>query len=79
MNAVALLGLFTVVAMLVTHTLERCSHWMILGFAGACIFASAYAFLQGAWPFGIVEGLWGALELGRWRRSVQVKTQASVQ
>lgn len=76
MDAVALFGLFTVIAMLVTHTLEARSHWMILGFSGACAFASAYAFLQGAWPFGIVEGVWGALEFRRWR-AVRARTLAT--
>jgi hypothetical protein len=76
MEAVALFGLFTVIAMLVTHALEERSHWMILGFAGACALASAYAVLQSAWPFGIVEGIWGALELRRWR-AVRAQTQAA--
>jgi hypothetical protein len=36
--------------------LEDRSPWFILAFAGACVLGSAYGFLQGAWPFGLVEG-----------------------
>src|SRR5437660_1399785 len=31
--------------------------WFVLAFAGACTLASAYGFLQGAWPFGIVDAI----------------------
>jgi hypothetical protein len=49
-------GLFAVTAMLV-HAFEHRSHWFVLGFAAACALGSAYGFLQGAWPFGIVEAI----------------------
>jgi hypothetical protein len=61
-------GLFAVTAMLVTYALENRSHWFILGFAGACVLGSIYGFLQGAWPFGLVEGVWAIVALSRWRR-----------
>ena len=41
--------------MLVTYALEERSAWFILAFALACALGSAYGFLQGAWPFGVVE------------------------
>jgi hypothetical protein len=53
----AIFGLFAVTAMLVTYTLEKRSHWYILAFAMSCGLESAYGFLQGAWPFGIVEAI----------------------
>jgi hypothetical protein len=28
---------------------------------------SAYGFLQGAWPFGVVEAIWGVVAVNRWR------------
>jgi hypothetical protein len=62
-------GLFAVTAMLVFYALERRGRWFILGFAGACALGSAYGFLQGAWPFGIVEAIWAVVALHRWRRS----------
>jgi hypothetical protein len=62
-------GLFAVTAMLVFYALERRSRWFILAFAGACALGSAYGFLQGAWPFGIVEAIWAVVALQRWHRS----------
>jgi hypothetical protein len=38
----------------------------VLGFAIACALGSAYGFLQGAWPFGIVEVIWAAVALRKW-------------
>jgi len=60
-------GLFAVSGMLICYALEARSHWWILGFAIFCWLGSAYGFLQGAWPFGLVEAVWGAVALVRWR------------
>jgi hypothetical protein len=59
-------GLFAVTAMLVTYALESRSHWFTLGFAAACWLGSAYGFLQGAWPFGLIEAIWGLVALRKW-------------
>jgi hypothetical protein len=61
-------GLFSVTAMLVCYALEDRSPAYILAFAGACLSASAYGFLQGAWPFGVVEAIWALIAMGRWRK-----------
>ena len=59
-------GFVAVAAMLLFYALEHRSRWFILAFAGACVLASAYGFLQGAWPFGIVEAIWSVVALRRW-------------
>ena len=69
MNALTAFGLFAVMAMLVTYSLEERSHWFILAFAAACALGSAYGFLQGAWPFGLVEAIWTVVALRRWTRA----------
>ena len=46
--------------------MEARSHWFVLLFAGACALGSAYGFLQGAWPFGLVEAIWAVVALRRW-------------
>jgi hypothetical protein len=61
-------GLFGVSAMLICYALESRSNWWILGFAFACWLGSAYGFLQGAWPFGLVEAVWGVVAVVRWVR-----------
>ena len=63
MDTLTLFGLFAVTAMLVCYALEARSRWFTLAFAGACWLGSAYGFLQGAWPFGLVEGIWGLVAL----------------
>lgn len=68
MDGLTLFGLFAVTAMLVCYALEERSRWFTLGFAGACALGSAYGFLQGAWPFGIVEAIWSLVAAQRWRR-----------
>jgi len=52
--------------MLVTYALEHKSHWCILAFAGGCVLGSIYGFLQGAWPFGLVEAVWAIVAVYRW-------------
>ncbi len=68
MDHLTLFGLFAVSAMLLCYTLEDRSSWWILGFAAACALGSAYGFLQGAWPFGVVEAIWTLVALRRWAR-----------
>jgi hypothetical protein len=67
LDGLSLFGLFAVSAMLVCYAMEQRSPWWILGFAGACALGSIYGFLQGAWPFGVVEAIWTAVALRRWR------------
>jgi hypothetical protein len=66
LDLLTLFGLFAVTAMLLCYALEDRSHWFILGFAGACALGSVYGFLQGAWPFGLVEAIWAVVALRRW-------------
>jgi hypothetical protein len=64
MDGLSLFGLFAVTAMLVCYALEDRSHWFVLAFAVACGLGSFYGFLQGAWPFGLVEAIWAGLRCG---------------
>lgn len=66
-DILTLFGLFAVTAMLVTYALEDRSPGFILAFAGACLLGSIYGFLQGAWPFGVIEAIWAAVAVRRWQ------------
>ena len=66
MDGLTLFGLFAVSAMLVCYAFEERNPFFILGFAVACALGSIYGFLQGAWPFGLVEGIWAVVALRRW-------------
>ena len=50
-------------------------HWNIVADATSlasrvpAVVRSGYGTLQGAWPFGLVEGVWAMVALWRWRRT----------
>jgi hypothetical protein len=64
-DSLTLFGVFAVTAILVFYELEDRS--FILAFAGACALGSVYGFLQGAWPFGVIEAVWTFMAIRRWR------------
>ena len=67
MDALSAFGLAAVTAMLAFYALEDRSPWFVLAFAAACALGSIYGFLQGAWPFGVVEAVWALVAVRRWR------------
>lgn len=70
MDSLTLFGLVAVGLMLAFYAVEERSPWFVLAFAAACGLASVYGFLQGAWPFGVVEAIWALVALHRWRRRI---------
>ena len=68
MDGLTAFGLLAVTMMLVCYALEDRSRWYVLAFAVACAFGSAYGFLQGAWPFGVVEAIWAGVAARRWAK-----------
>jgi hypothetical protein len=70
MSALTLFGLAAVTAMLICYAFEQRSPWFIFGFAVSCALGSVYGFLQGAWPFGVVEAIWCLVALNRWRAAL---------
>ena len=67
MDRLSLYGLISVSAMVLFYAIEERARWSTLAFAGACISGSIYGFMQGAWPFGVVEIVWAAIAVQRWR------------
>jgi hypothetical protein len=66
-DALTIFGAVAVSAMLLFYALEARSATFVLAFAGACVASSAYGFLQGARPFGVVELVWSGIALRRWQ------------
>ncbi|WP_294234288.1 hypothetical protein [uncultured Sphingomonas sp.] len=66
MDALSLFGLAAVSFTLVCYAKESGAHWWTLGFVLGCLAGSAYGFLQGAWPFGVVELVWAVVSFRRW-------------
>lgn len=67
MDGLTAFGALAVTLMLLFYTLEHRHPAHVLAFAGACVTSSAYGFLQGAWPFGVVELVWAGVAFRRWR------------
>jgi hypothetical protein len=65
MDRLTWFGLFAVTAMVVCYALENRGRIYVLAFAAACVLGSTYGFLQGAWPFGVVELIWSGIALRR--------------
>jgi len=61
-------GALAVSFMVLMYALERRDRRYTLGFACGCLL-SAYGFLVGAWPFGVVEVIWAGVALNRYRES----------
>jgi hypothetical protein len=66
MTGLNLFGLFAVTVMVTAYALEAKHPAFVLVFAGSCVLASIYGFLQGAWPFGVVEAIWSVIAARRW-------------
>ncbi|HET6966409.1 MAG TPA: hypothetical protein VFH58_16670 [Acidimicrobiales bacterium] len=64
--AVTVYGVCAVTFMMVMYALERRDPRFVLAFAAGCLLSSAYGFLSGAWPFGVVEAVWAAIAVRRY-------------
>jgi hypothetical protein len=60
-------GAAAVSFMMFMYALERRHRGFVLAFAGGCLLSSVYGFLAGTWPFGVVEVIWAAIALHRYR------------
>lgn len=68
MDALTVFGALSVGMMLLFYSLEDRHRMFIFAFALACVTSSAYGFLQGAWPFGVLEAVWSVVAFRRWQR-----------
>ena len=75
MDLLTSFGLVAVSLMLVFYALEDRSALFVLAFAGACLLTSVYGFMQGAWPFGLVESIWAGVAVARWRQRMSARTE----
>ncbi len=59
-------GAVAVTFMMLMYAAERRHRGFVLAFACGCAFSSAYGFLAGTWPFGVVEAIWSLIALRRY-------------
>jgi hypothetical protein len=60
-------GAAAVTFMVLMYALERRGRGFIFAFGCGCLLSSAYGFLAGTWPFGVVELVWAAIAFDRFR------------
>jgi hypothetical protein len=66
LHLLTVFGFFAVSAMVICYALETRHALFVLAFAFSCVLGSIYGFLQGAWPFGVVEAVWAVIAVRRW-------------
>jgi hypothetical protein len=62
---VTLYGVCALTFMMGMYALERRGPRYVAAFGGGCLLSSAYGFLSGAWPFGVVELIWSGIAARR--------------
>ncbi len=61
-------GVTALTFMMVMYALERRGPRYVAAFAIGCALSSGYGFVSGAWPFGVVEGVWTFVAVARFAR-----------
>jgi hypothetical protein len=64
-----LYGAAAVTFMMLMYAMEQRHRLFVLAFGCGCLASSAYGFLAGTWPFGVVEIIWAAIAFNRYARS----------
>jgi hypothetical protein len=64
-DLVTAFGIAALTFMMLMYAFESRGHGFVLAFAVGCALSSAYGFMSGAWPFGVVEAVWCLIALRR--------------
>ena len=59
-------GAAAVTFMMLMYALERRGRRFVAAFGCGCLLSSAYGFLAGTWPFGVVEFIWAGVAFRRY-------------
>jgi hypothetical protein len=65
---ITVFGVVALTFMMTMYALEGRGPGFVVAFAAGCALSSAYGFLSGAWPFGVVELVWAAVAMRRWQQ-----------
>lgn len=66
MSRASLFRLIALTGMLLSYAFEKRSRGFILSFAASWALGSAFGFLQGAYPFSLVDAVWSVEAVRRW-------------
>lgn len=72
-TGVTAFGVLAVSLMLAAYAAEGRDRRFVFVFAVACLLSSAYGFLAGAWPFGVVEIIWAGVAMRRYQKRTHVE------
>jgi len=75
--ALTIYGIVSLTFMMAMYVLEKRGPTFVLAFAFGCGLSSAYGFLSGAWPFGVVEAIWTVIALNRYRGTMHRQAPAT--
>jgi len=70
-----LFGACAVTFMMLMYALESRGSPFVLFFGFGCLLSSAYGFLAGTWPFGVVEAIWALVAFARYRSLQQTRSE----
>ena len=73
---VTVFGVIAVTFMMATYAAEKRHRAFVLAFAVGCLLSSAYGFLAGAWPFGVVEIIWAGVALCRFQARTRAESSS---
>ena len=65
-TATTIYGVVALTFMMVMYALEARGRVFVLAFCFGCVLSSAYGFLSGTWPFGVVEAIWAGVAFRRY-------------
>jgi hypothetical protein len=68
-RVLTIFGASAVSFMMLMYALESRHSAFVLAFACGCALSSAWGFLAGTWPFGVVEAIWAVVALNRYPQS----------
>ena len=73
MSPVTVFGVVALTFMILMYAFEQRHAGFTLAFALGCLLSSAYGFLAGAWPFGVVEVVWAGIAVGKFAQLRRAK------
>jgi hypothetical protein len=66
MSLLTAYGVGALTFMMLMYVLEARGPRFVAAFALGCALSSAYGFLAGTWPFGVVEAIWCLIAIRRY-------------
>jgi hypothetical protein len=70
-------GVVVLTFMMAMYALEHRHRRYVAAFALGCVLSSAYGFVSGAWPFGVVELVWAGIAVRRYLEGAESRASGA--